>query len=118
MKHLKYFEDKKIILPEGKNYWSVKNDEFYLSKQLEKINCPEKEKKNLISELDWYDENVLFLGIEKQRTPRADYYINYRLDHSGIYFTDRNYHYNGTISLTKEEIAEVEAEKSASKFNL
>lgn len=118
MKHLKHFENTKFILPEGKNYWSVKNDEIYLSKQLDKIGCPENDKKRLISYLDIYDEKILFLGVEKQRTTRADYYMRYELDHQGKYFTDKKYEYNGTIKLSKEELEEVKIEKTANKYNL
>ena len=38
MKYLKMFENKESY---EKSYWSVRNDKYYLTKQLKKINCPE-----------------------------------------------------------------------------
>jgi hypothetical protein len=122
MKHIKkyenYFEYPKYIIPQGKYYWSVKNDEFYLRKQLDKIKCSENNKKNLLNLLDWYDEKILFLGLNRVKTIHATYVDWYELHNNRSYFTNKDYIYKGTISLSKEEIEEVKAEKNAYKYNL
>ncbi len=38
MKYLKKFENEEEV---KKYFWSVRNDKYYLIKQLRKINCPE-----------------------------------------------------------------------------
>jgi len=118
MKYLKYFEHSKLIIPEGKNYWAVKNDEIYLSKQLDKIDCTGNSKLTIMKSLKLFDEKILFIGIERIKTTHASYVDYYLLYDEGKYFMDKNYHYNGSIKLSKEELEEVKIEKDALKYNL
>ena len=109
MKHIKQYGDHSKKL-----YWSVKKDKYILKKSLEKIDCPENWIKSVISELDIFSGDILYVSFN----PFEKYEEN-RWDVTAINWLDGSrYKYMGEIKLTSKELKKIEFEKNIDKYNL
>lgn len=108
MKYIKSFEHNPF--PFGKFYWGLRNESKIFKKQLEKIGCPKKNIDFLLKIRD-YDADTIFVALE------SDYYHNYWKT-SVIGFDPKEYEYKGPVSLTKEDVEQIEAEEAAEKYNI
>jgi len=112
MKYLKKFENKE---QEKKYFWSVRNDKYYLIKQLNKINCPEIKIEEFTNDLRFYSEDTLFVYFDS--TALSDIW-KWGITPLTSNIRNNDFQYLGTIRLNSEEIKEVEAEKNSEKFNI
>ena len=110
MKYLKYFEENNREF--GNFYWSVHKEPKRFRKELEKIGCPERTIRKYLNEtIKLFEESILFVGVI------SDSYSNkWYISNRGLNFT--GYEYQGPVTLSREELDEIDAYEKAEKYNL
>jgi hypothetical protein len=107
----------------GRFYYSLKIEEDYFIKQLEKIDCPKKIIEILVNDLKrhkYHDNeiNTIFVGIKNDFfSPRIST-PTWMLSISGVKFTEDNYEYKGLVRLSKEEREKIELNRAIKNYNL
>lgn len=105
MKHLKTFENK----IKGK-YYACHKEPTYLRKQLQKLNCTEKQIENIIDDTSYFTHDIVFVGKKGQSVIVSPDGIP--LERKGYIFQR-----NG-LDLTTDEIDDVNTKISTNKYNL